>query len=58
MYLFDAPAVAIGGGYPSTRAHAPNENARIDLFLKSMKWVAETVSLYANPADPNIEVQA
>ncbi len=48
MYLFDAPAVAIGGGYPSSRAHAPNENARIDLFVKSMKWVADTVNRYAN----------
>lgn len=47
MFLFDAPAVCIGGGYPSTRAHAPNENARIDLFAKSMKWVAETVNLFA-----------
>lgn len=47
MFLFEAPAVCIGGGYPSTRAHAPNENTRIDLFGKSMKWVAETVSLYA-----------
>jgi len=47
MFLFEAPAVCIGGGYPSTRAHAPNENARIDLFVKSMKWVAETVNLYA-----------
>jgi acetylornithine deacetylase/succinyl-diaminopimelate desuccinylase-like protein len=47
MFLFDAPAVCIGGGYVSTRAHAPNENARIDLFVKSMKWVAETVNLFA-----------
>lgn len=47
MFLFEAPAVAIGGGYPSTKAHAPNENARIDLFEKSMKWVAETVSFFA-----------
>ena len=50
MYLFEGPAVCIGGGYPSTRAHAPNENARIDLFVKSMKWVAETVSLFAMQA--------
>lgn len=47
MFLFDAPCVAIGGGYPSSRAHSPNENARLDLFVKSMKWVAETIDRFA-----------
>jgi acetylornithine deacetylase/succinyl-diaminopimelate desuccinylase-like protein len=47
MFLFKAPCVAIGGGYPSSRAHAPNENTRIDLFMKGMKWVADTVNRFA-----------
>ncbi len=47
MFLFDAPCVAIGGGYPSSRAHSPNENARLDLFVKGMKWVAETIDRFA-----------
>jgi acetylornithine deacetylase/succinyl-diaminopimelate desuccinylase-like protein len=47
MFLFDAPCVAIGGGYPGSRAHSPNENARLDLFAKGMKWVAETVDRFA-----------
>jgi acetylornithine deacetylase/succinyl-diaminopimelate desuccinylase-like protein len=27
-------------GYPDTRAHAPDENIRIDLYLKHAKHVA------------------
>lgn len=47
MYLFEAPSVAIGGGSPLSHAHAPNENVRLDLFLKGMKWVADTVERFA-----------
>jgi acetylornithine deacetylase/succinyl-diaminopimelate desuccinylase-like protein len=47
MYLFDSPCVCIGGGYEQSRAHSPNENLRIDLFLKSQKWVADTVATFA-----------
>ena len=46
MYLFRAPCVAIGGGYAFSRSHSPNENTRIDLFLKGMKWVADTVDRF------------
>ena len=47
MYLFEAPSVAIGGGSAFSRAHAPNENLRLDLFVKGMKWVARTVDRFA-----------
>ena len=47
MYLFDAPCVAIGGGSAFSHAHAPNENLRLDLFAKGMKWVAATVERFA-----------
>lgn len=47
MYLFEAPSVAIGGGHPFSHAHAPNENVRLDLFAKGMKWVADTVNRFA-----------
>ncbi|MDV3293631.1 MAG: M20/M25/M40 family metallo-hydrolase [Nitrososphaerales archaeon] len=47
MYLFEAPCVAIGGGSPFSHAHAPNENLRLDLFVKGMKWVADTVERFA-----------
>lgn len=48
MFVFKAPCVAIGGGHPYSRAHAPNENLRLDLFVKGMKWVAGTVNRFAN----------
>ena len=47
MYLFEAPSVAIGGGSAFSHAHAPNENLRLDLFVKGMKWVAATVDRFA-----------
>jgi len=47
MYLFEAPCVAIGGGNPFSHAHAPNENVRLDLFVKGMKWVADTANRFA-----------
>jgi acetylornithine deacetylase/succinyl-diaminopimelate desuccinylase-like protein len=47
MYLFKAPCVAIGGGSAFSHAHAPNENLRLDLFVKGMKWVAATVDRFA-----------
>lgn len=49
MYLFEAPCVAIGGGSAFSHAHAPNENLRLDLFVKGMKWVAATVERFAAP---------
>lgn len=48
MFLFEAPCVAIGGGNPFSHAHAPNENLRLDLFVKGMKWVAATVGRFAS----------
>ena len=47
MYVFDAPCVAIGGGHAFSHAHSPNENLELEYFVKGMKWVAETVSLFA-----------
>jgi len=47
MYLFKAPCVAIGGGSAFSHAHSPNENLRLDLFVKGMKWVAATVDKFA-----------
>lgn len=52
MFVFKAPCVAIGGGYSSSKAHAPNENVRLDLFVKGMKWVAGTVNKFADEGSP------
>jgi acetylornithine deacetylase/succinyl-diaminopimelate desuccinylase-like protein len=34
------PVVSTGIGYPGTQAHAPNENIRLDLYLKGAKHIA------------------
>lgn len=40
--------VATGGlGYPDTRAHAPNENIRVDLYLKHAKHMARLIREFA-----------
>ncbi|HEY9152961.1 MAG TPA: M20/M25/M40 family metallo-hydrolase, partial [Anaerolineales bacterium] len=40
--------VATGGlGYPDTRSHAPNENIRIDLYLKHARHMARIIGEFA-----------
>ena len=40
--------VATGGmGYPDTRTHAPNENIRVDLFLKHARHMARIIGDFA-----------
>jgi acetylornithine deacetylase/succinyl-diaminopimelate desuccinylase-like protein len=40
--------VATGGlGHPDTRAHAPNENIRIDLYLKHARHMARIIAEFA-----------
>ena len=47
MYLFTrdlkAPCICIGVGYAYTRGHSPNENIRIQDFVKGTKWLARTI---------------
>jgi acetylornithine deacetylase/succinyl-diaminopimelate desuccinylase-like protein len=46
-YLFThhlgVPIATLGAGYPGTRAHAPDENIRIDYFLKAAKQMARVL---------------
>lgn len=44
------PVVTAGCGYPGTQAHAPNENIRIDLYLKHAKHVARIIEAFARGA--------
>jgi acetylornithine deacetylase/succinyl-diaminopimelate desuccinylase-like protein len=41
------PVATAGLGYPNTRAHAPNENIRLDLYLKHAKHVVRVLSEFA-----------
>lgn len=35
----NVPIVSAGSGYPGTQAHAPNENVRLDLYLKAARHI-------------------
>jgi acetylornithine deacetylase/succinyl-diaminopimelate desuccinylase-like protein len=37
------PVATAGLGYPDTKAHAPNENIRIDLYLKHARHMARVI---------------
>ncbi|MCX7977253.1 MAG: M20/M25/M40 family metallo-hydrolase [Bellilinea sp.] len=40
------PIVTAGIGYPGSQAHAPNENIRLDLYLKGAKHIARILLQY------------
>jgi acetylornithine deacetylase/succinyl-diaminopimelate desuccinylase-like protein len=44
------PIVTAGVGYPGTQAHAPNENVRLDLYLKGAKHIARILREFAETA--------
>lgn len=52
MYLFvnrlKMPSICIGCTHAFTRAHAPDENLRLDVFVEGTKWVANTLNLFGN----------
>ncbi len=41
------PVATAGLGYPDTRAHAPNENIRLDLYLKHARHMARLLKEFA-----------
>jgi acetylornithine deacetylase/succinyl-diaminopimelate desuccinylase-like protein len=41
------PVATMGLGYPDTKAHAPNENIRLDLYLKHAKHMARVFKEFA-----------
>ena len=41
------PVVCMGIGYPNTKAHAPNENFRIDLYVQHAKHTARVIREFA-----------
>jgi len=43
----NVPIATAGVGYPGTRAHAPNENVRLDLYLKGARHIARILSAFA-----------
>jgi acetylornithine deacetylase/succinyl-diaminopimelate desuccinylase-like protein len=41
------PVATAGLGYPDTKAHAPNENIRVDLYLKHARHMARVIKEFA-----------
>ena len=41
------PVATAGLGYPDTRAHAPNENIRLDLYLQHARHMARVIKEFA-----------
>ena len=41
------PVVTMGHGYPDTKAHAPNENIRIDLYVQHSKHLARVIKEFS-----------
>jgi len=40
LHYLDLPVATCGLGYPGSQVHAPNENIRVDLYLKASKHMA------------------
>jgi acetylornithine deacetylase/succinyl-diaminopimelate desuccinylase-like protein len=40
------PVVTAGIGHPGSQAHAPNENVRLDLYLKGAKHIARILKAF------------
>jgi len=47
IHELGVPIATAGLGYPDTRAHAPNENIRIDLYAKHAKHMARLITEFA-----------
>jgi acetylornithine deacetylase/succinyl-diaminopimelate desuccinylase-like protein len=48
VHVLNLPVATAGIGHPDTRAHAPNENIRIDLYLKHAKHMARIISAFGD----------
>ena len=47
VHILGLPVVTAGVGYPGSQAHAPNENMRIDLYLKGAEHIARIIKEYS-----------
>lgn len=46
IHYLNLPIVTAGMGYPGAKGHAPNENIRLDLYLKHAKHVARILKTF------------
>jgi acetylornithine deacetylase/succinyl-diaminopimelate desuccinylase-like protein len=47
IHELNLPVATAGVGYPGSQAHAPNENLRIDLYLKGAKHITRLLKAFA-----------
>jgi acetylornithine deacetylase/succinyl-diaminopimelate desuccinylase-like protein len=47
VHVLRLPVATGGLGYPDTKAHAPNENIRLDLYLKHARHMARLINEFA-----------
>jgi acetylornithine deacetylase/succinyl-diaminopimelate desuccinylase-like protein len=47
--MLDLPVATAGIGYPGSNAHAPDENIRVDLYLKGAKHIARIIHAFGQP---------
>lgn len=47
LHYLDLPVATCGLGYPGNQVHAPNENIRIDLYLKASRHMARIIKDFA-----------
>lgn len=47
LHYLDLPVATCGLGYPGSQVHAPNENIRIDLYLKAARHMARIFKEFA-----------
>ena len=47
MHELGLPVATAGLGYPDGRVHAPNENMRLDLYLKHARHMARVLEAFA-----------
>jgi acetylornithine deacetylase/succinyl-diaminopimelate desuccinylase-like protein len=47
IHTLKVPVVSAGIGYPGSNAHAPDENIRIDLYLKGAKHMARIIQSFS-----------
>lgn len=50
IHLLNLPVATAGVGYPGSQAHAPNENMRIDLYLKGAEHIARILLAFGGVA--------
>jgi acetylornithine deacetylase/succinyl-diaminopimelate desuccinylase-like protein len=48
VHILDLPVATAGPGYPGSKTHAPNENVRLDLYVKHAKHIARILKSFPN----------